>query len=417
MKILIRLIVVMGLLSVLFYFFSLKKYTSKIVYETNRHKNLATKLTGTKVADGDFSFLEPLIHDKKIILLGEQTHGDGTSQKLKTELILYLNDKGYDVVLFESPLYKTEQNWNSLETSGNLDFSESLYKFWSKARENQKLFDMIAHNVHSKSPIYLSGIDYQYPIRFSQPKITKELKEYFKDFETFNKEEYNLLWDCFENRLGPILYLNNSPNSRKKRERLPTILKQIEKLKNLIDNRNVHTRNDLFVKRGLNNIRNFFYAKANLNDAAQSHFRDSLMYENAKWLIDTIYPNKKVVIWAANAHLINDQASKTMGTYLKKHFKDAVYTILFTSYQGATRNISNEQIQKVAPAIKSSTEYILAEKYSGAVYVSPSKNLRDSTSVMRFLGYRNINDKWFEKLDGFFFINTMHPISFTNGNL
>jgi erythromycin esterase-like protein len=172
MRILNRLIVVLAFLSILLYFFSLKKYTSKIIYENNRTKNLATKLKATEVTDEGFSFLESLIEDKKIILLGEQAHGDGTSQELKTKLILYLSDKGYDVVLFESPLYKTEQNWSSLETGGKIDFSESLYKFWSKAQENQELFDMIARKAHSESPVYLSGIDYQYPIRFSQPKIT-----------------------------------------------------------------------------------------------------------------------------------------------------------------------------------------------------------------------------------------------------
>jgi len=417
MRILIRLIGILGLLSVIFYFFSQKKYSTKIENETNRHKDLTTKLTGVPVINEDFNFFDSLIKDKRIILLGEQTHGDGASQKLKTELILYLNGKGYDVVIFESPLYKTEQNWNTLEKEGKADFSESLYKFWSNAKENQRLFDLITNKVHSKSPLYLSGVDYQFPLRFSQPKIAKELKEYFKGFDTFDKGEYNLLWECFENRLGPILYLNNSPNSSATREKLPILLNQIHKLESLIDNKDTHTRNDLFMKRELNNLRNFFYSKANLNDAAQSHFRDSLMYENAKWLIDTIYPNKKIIIWAANAHIINDWATRTMGTYLKRYFKDEVYTILFTSYRGTTRNISNEQIQRVPPRIKSSTEYFLAEKYPKIAYFRPSENLQDSTSVMRFLGYRNIKDKWFRKLDGFFFINNMYPITFTNGNL
>jgi erythromycin esterase len=54
----------------------------------------------------DLESLRELIADMRIVLLGEQTHGDGATFDAKVELIKFLHDElGFDIVAFESPLY------------------------------------------------------------------------------------------------------------------------------------------------------------------------------------------------------------------------------------------------------------------------------------------------------------------------
>ena len=61
-------------------------------------------------SDTDFSDLAPLksaIGDSRIVMLGEQTHGDGTTFLAKTRLIQFLHQEmGFDVIAFRSLLKK-----------------------------------------------------------------------------------------------------------------------------------------------------------------------------------------------------------------------------------------------------------------------------------------------------------------------
>ncbi len=54
----------------------------------------------------DFSPLEPLFARSRIVMLGEQDHGDGASFAFKGKLIEYLHlDCGYNMLAFEANFY------------------------------------------------------------------------------------------------------------------------------------------------------------------------------------------------------------------------------------------------------------------------------------------------------------------------
>ena len=54
---------------------------------------LAKIATAIEVNEVDFSFLDELLEDKRIVLLGEQLHDDGTTFEVKSMIIKYLHDK------------------------------------------------------------------------------------------------------------------------------------------------------------------------------------------------------------------------------------------------------------------------------------------------------------------------------------
>src|SRR5690348_12910399 len=70
-------------------------------------KKNAVRLKSVEPTDEDFSDLMPLksiIGDSvKLVMLGEQSHGDGTTFLAKTRMIKFLHEKmGFDILAFES---------------------------------------------------------------------------------------------------------------------------------------------------------------------------------------------------------------------------------------------------------------------------------------------------------------------------
>ena len=58
----------------------------------------------------DLQFLKELWKDKKLVLLGEQSHGEGTVFEAKVRLIKFLHEEmGFEIVAFESGLYDNYQ--------------------------------------------------------------------------------------------------------------------------------------------------------------------------------------------------------------------------------------------------------------------------------------------------------------------
>ena len=59
-----------------------------------------------KKPDRDLIFLKEVLKDKRIVLLGEQSHGDGATFEAKVRLIKFLHQElGFTILSFESGLY------------------------------------------------------------------------------------------------------------------------------------------------------------------------------------------------------------------------------------------------------------------------------------------------------------------------
>ena len=77
--------------------------------------------------------------------------------------------------------------------------------------------------------------------------------------------------------------------------------------------------------------------------------RDRINADNLRWLIDTSYAGRKIIVWAHNAHVMNAwygpgfdsvtlqpeaDAMKPTGVWLADWYGDDLYTIGFTAWQG-----------------------------------------------------------------------------------
>ena len=73
--------------------------------------------------------------------------------------------------------------------------------------------------------------------------------------------------------------------------------------------------------------------------------RDSGMADNLDFLLDELYPDRKIILWGHNFHLRHDNAAvepdplRTMGSWVAKRHRDEMYTVGLYMYRGhATQN-------------------------------------------------------------------------------
>lgn len=97
--------------------------------------------------------LTDAIGNTKIVLLGEQTHGDGAVFDKKVELIKQLHkEKGFNLIVFEGGLYDNFKA-NELYSSKKEDISiykQSIFPMWSTTKAFNNLLDYVDKNPEMK---------------------------------------------------------------------------------------------------------------------------------------------------------------------------------------------------------------------------------------------------------------------------
>jgi erythromycin esterase len=297
--------------------------------------------------DDDFTDLLPLreaIGDARVVLLGEESHSSGTTIRAISRLIRFLHrEMGFDVVAFESGLYDMWKVWQLMQAGHDPGdaMRQGMYPVWSYAADFQPLARYLGQQAVGPHPLEVSGVDCMLSGTLSRQKLVSELRELVAR-EHLGEEGNNLVQGFWTTLSGFVRDLPGPGDSLTTRRFQQDVLSDLrwlaERLANAGEIRTAAEGRTLRmwaqVSRSLANYMAFFWGVAAYSDG-----RDPQMARNLAWLAREYFPGRKIIVWAANPHVIrhpyripqqNINISVGMGQGVWEAFGDRSFVIIAT---------------------------------------------------------------------------------------
>ncbi len=286
----------------------------------------------------DLAFLKPMLKDKKVVLLGESSHGIGEFYSLKSRLVQFLHAEcGFEVLALESGIGDVYLEYRKIDTISALALRNNTVFGNFRCAEINPLFEYIKATAAGPHPLRYCGFDSQ---NFGASlNLVWELLRQYTPLEA--DSVMNAIGKYYQ--IPPLLWQpDRAPLFRLAdtiRTAVSFALNAVQTHREaILAERRLTDTGFVFVERALTNLRESVSLDWNTEDPSAR--RDSLMADNLFWLMETIYPGKKVIIWAHNGHIgktsPEENPFKWMGQYVQERFKDAAYHIGLFARQGET---------------------------------------------------------------------------------
>ncbi len=393
-----------------------------------KHTYTLNSVSPTDENFSDLDFLEYKLKDNKIILLGESSHGDGTTNEAKTRLIKFLHEKlNYNVLTFEGAtifdLYYASSIIKRGKTSevAQQQLRNGLFSIWSMSVEFQEMANYIGQNIDSLS---LLGIDNNFAMTGYAHFFPKFLDMAFDVSNNHSEIDYQNFLNQHNLLLTKSFQLTNDSTFQ-----CDQFINDINVIKKIVNESSKGSQEAKdYILHELDNLTSFVKG-IEMGLLESVPFRDQKMAENLFWLIDNYYPNEKVIIWTANLHAAKNlsqaiyekgddryQNLTTLAQHLSdKYGEDKVYSIACTSSEGSTNSNMGTIVSISLP--QTSWDFKFAQEFKGDyAFVDFSQIRKSEFGNKEFestvLGYKPHVGKWYNIFDGILFIREMKPSTF-----
>jgi len=270
-------------------------------------------------SDTDLHFLDDLIEDKRVLALGEVTHGSRDIFLMKHRLIKYLaQHKSFDLFSIEANLPESYRiNEYTVDDTGMPRNLLSGLHFWTWNTESiLGMIEWMNQQNKTSKKIKFTGFDMQY------------FEESISILENAFIADQNLVSEVKE--LGLLLDSLKSV-AAKTRGSIPqgfdktSINQIILRIKMELSQGSYSDENREWLYRNLRIIEQFL---------DMTYFsRDKYMAENFEWILNQ-NQNSKATIWAHNEH-IKESGSTSMGSHLNRSLGEDYLTVGFAFHKGS----------------------------------------------------------------------------------
>jgi erythromycin esterase len=388
----------------------------------------ALKIKTVQAENGlkDLMPLKNILKDKRIVALGEATHGTKEFFEMKHRMLEFLvKEMGFRFFAIEANLTEAYAV-NDYVLYGKGDPQKALdgIYFWTwNTKEVMAMIEwMRAYNTGKadKDKVRFYGFDMQ-----AQPVAVAEFHKYLMSVDS----AYALRVKDLVSRIKELKDIPGNKQAKECGAEVGKIFTHLEENKQKYI-ATTSTREYELQKHNLVIVSQYIAMISETDTAAMCQVRDSCMSENVKWFMHLEGDSAKFVLWAHNGHIAKEVVTSdglTMGYFLMKYYKDNYYALGFDFYQGSFQSIGAKVglVEFQITLKQNSTGYIFSRSKKNMFFIdfaSAQKNdgmkqlLRDSIPSI-FIGaiYSDDNQEQnyvkkplAEMYDGLIFIRTTH---------
>jgi len=393
----------------------------------------AHPIRSLSVADHDFSDLQPLkaaIGSSRVVLLGEQSHGDGTTFLAKARLIAFLHEEmGFDVLAWESGLWDVHQVWRHVQAGEDVLTASrrGIFGVWTKSEQALPTLDYVKSTLGSAHPLEMAGFDNQTTGTLADDSLALLMRDFARRIGSPVADDP--AWPAAAatlTHLAQTADFDAKPSAADQARLLGLLgaLRADAAAKAAADD------DARFWAQSLESLASFaqmmWTAAPGSFGGQDNNVRDTQMARNLVWLADAWYPGRKIIVWAASAHIARDvvqlrQAGGTqvftawnvhMGGEAYQSLGTQMYAIGFTAGTGAfgPYSVAPSPLPAVRPAS-------LEARFAEAGLVNAFVDFRSRPAGGEWLqnvyarpfGYGDLQGDWTRVLDGMIYTRDMVP--------
>ncbi|WP_432721382.1 erythromycin esterase family protein [Jeongeupia wiesaeckerbachi] len=321
-----------------------------------------TQIISTSPAYPDYADLAAFgkaVGDARVVLIGEQTHGEGNVFELKNRIVQYLHKKkGFDVLLIESGMVDGTALWNYAQAGGSVaeQAPGRIFYMYSRTKEARGVLEYVDSQRTSPRPLILASYDTPHGGLESVNNLLPTLQAFLAARQSPSLADPR--WAGYLRAAQAVVADNfNGPPSDADKQALvdltPVLLAELDD--------SVAASGRMFDSPGfwrlqVGSIRAGASDQWQINNGDVPYWvsRDQQAAQNIAWLADKFYKGKKLVVWTHNGHAGDFSVNfglggVTLGTYISRQFKNDAYRAGFVGYAGSVRNMDNATTRDIPP--------------------------------------------------------------------